>query len=553
MISEIVKKLKYKSIIILLISTILIFNSKIGIQNLNPTKVDWLMQGGDWPQHQLGFEFYRKQAFTFPIGEIQNFLYPVTTNMAFTDSIPLLAIPFKLINSILPENFQYFGFWLFFNIFMQGYIAYLIFRKLNLSKKGALLGGIFLQLTPALLARINHPALTAHWLILLAIYNYLNFKQDKKSILYNILLVILVSLIHPYLVAMILPIILVTLLKTKTLLNKLIFVILALIIPIFIWYIIGYFVTYSVGDPTNLGLFSANINTFWNPQYALMNDNLYNASNFSQILNQKYKSQYEGFAYLGLGIITAIILLFSKLIYLIPKYKYNLNHIKNWLQNNFLLIFVTFSITIYAILDLDTINKIRQFENFIIIEYFLKASSMLRANGRFIWVLMYIIIIFSVYLLHRLYKKQFLYIILVLITIQIIDLKPLLNQKLFPNNESFSLNSEQNLFWKSEIESAEAIYFYPGGKRSYKSNDDYIPFLYWASKNNIPINAGYLSRYDIAKSIKFNLELEQNLSNGILEKDSLYITNKENSNFFYEIAKKTNKKVIIYDGYYFIK
>lgn len=553
MIHNILSKIRYKHIIILIVSTIIIFNSKIGIQNLNPTNIDWLMQGGDWPQHQLGFEFYRKQPFTLPIGKIQNFLYPVTTNIAFTDSIPLLAIPFKLINFILTKNFQYFGLWLFFNIFMQGYLAYIIFRKLNFTKQESLLSGLLLQLTPALLARINHPALTAHWLILFAFYNYLNFKQDKKSIFYNLLLVIIVSLIHPYLVAMIIPITFITLLKTKSISTKITATIATIILPIFIWYIIGYFVTYSVGDPNNLGLFSANSNTFFNPQYALMNDNLYNSSNFLDILNQKYKSQYEGFAYLGLGVLISSLLVLIKFLYLIPKSKYNFSTIQNLIKNHLLFILITSGITFYSILNLDFINRLRQFENIIIIEYFLKASSMLRANGRFIWVFMYIIIIFTIYLLHKFYKKQFIYLILIIISIQIIDLKPLLNNKLFYNNDNFTLNSEQNLFWQDKIKGAKAIYFYPGGKRTYKKDDDYISFSYFASKSNIPINAGYLSRYDLPMSMKFNLDLEQKLSNNILEDNILYITNAENSSLFYQIAEKTNQEVGVYDGYYYIK
>ena len=551
--SNSVSKIKPLYIFILLITTVFIFNIKIGLQNINPTNIDWLMQGGDWPQHQLGFEFYRRQSFMFPIGNMNNFLYPVTTNIAFTDSIPLLAIPFKLISFILPENFQYFGLWLFFNIFMQGYLAYLIFKKLNFSNTDALFGGILLQFTPALLARINHPALTAHWLILFAFYNYLNFKQDKKSIYLNLLLIVLVSLVHPYLAAMIIPLTFITLFKVNPMLKKIILLGITLLLPLLIWYIIGYFVKYSVGDPTNLGLFNAHINTFWNPQYAIMNDNLYNASHFFDILNQKYKSQYEGFAYLGLGIILAIFILLSKVIYSIQKYKYNLINLKKWLRNNILAITIISAITIYARLDLDLINKIRKFEEFSIIHYALKAASMLRANGRFIWILMYLIIVFSIYLLQKFYKKSFIYIILILITIQIIDITPLLNKKLFQNQDSFNSKSTQNLFWAEKIKDKKAIYFYPGGKRSYKKDDDYIPFLYFASKNNLPINAGYLSRYDLAHSIKFNSELEQSLTNGILEENILYITDKKNLLFFENISKKTNKNLQNFDDYYFIE
>jgi hypothetical protein len=285
----------------------IIFHYKIGIQNIWPGNVDWLLQASDWPQHYLGWEFFRRTPWHFPLGDFQNVLYPTNTNIGFTDSIPLLAISLKIFSSILPNIFQYIGLWIFINIVLQGYFAYLIFKKLHFSTSSAIVGGLLLQFTPALIARVNHPALTAHWLILFVIYNYIVFNNTKKDIYLNFAPIILSSLIHPYLAIMIIPLNIANLLRFKSLKTQLITTLIAIIIPILLWYSVGYFVGYSIGDPLNLGYYSVSLQTFFNPEYAIWDNKLKDASFWLNARHIRYPSQYEGFAYLGLGILIGII------------------------------------------------------------------------------------------------------------------------------------------------------------------------------------------------------------------------------------------------------
>ncbi len=61
-----------------------------GINVLNPVYDDWLLGQGDLTQHYLGWCFYRRGSWTFPIGLTDNLAYPSYTSVIFTDSIPLL-------------------------------------------------------------------------------------------------------------------------------------------------------------------------------------------------------------------------------------------------------------------------------------------------------------------------------------------------------------------------------------------------------------------------------------------------------------------------------
>ena len=76
------------------------------------THVNWIYQaGGDVLQHQLGWEWFRQEPWQFPLGKITAYGYPFGTSVTFMDSIPLLAIPLKLISHWFKQNHQYFGVW----------------------------------------------------------------------------------------------------------------------------------------------------------------------------------------------------------------------------------------------------------------------------------------------------------------------------------------------------------------------------------------------------------------------------------------------------------
>src|SRR5687768_7137938 len=95
------------------LAVLIIYHFAYGFNTLIPTNIDWLMAVlHDWGTHYLGWHFFKNEPWQFPIGNVSNYYAPLGTNVGFTDSIPLLAIFFKLFASILPENFQYFGLWL---------------------------------------------------------------------------------------------------------------------------------------------------------------------------------------------------------------------------------------------------------------------------------------------------------------------------------------------------------------------------------------------------------------------------------------------------------
>ena len=164
-----------------------LFVALYGVSVLDPTNTGWLVNGGGDPaQHQLGWELFRQSPWKFPyIGMNYHILYPHRISMLYTDSLPLFALLFKLLDPVLPEPFQYFGWWGLLCFALQGAFG----QKLVAATGGVrpeqtarnvatLPGTMLILLFPALTIRMfGHTALAGNWLILMALYLF--FSADR--------------------------------------------------------------------------------------------------------------------------------------------------------------------------------------------------------------------------------------------------------------------------------------------------------------------------------------------------------------------------------------
>lgn len=280
-----------------------------GIKILNPLYTDWLLTGGDPSQHYLGWEFFRRSDWYFPLGLTDQLAYPLKTSVIYTDSIPIFAVFFKLFRSILPRQFQYFGIWGLLCFVLQGYYAAKILGERSSSKTVILAGSIFFIVSPVMVFRMYyHTALAAHWLILLAIYFYSKHEKEYRDIFRPVMqwgiLGILIGSIHLYFVpmcgAILLGYILCSIWKERKIRIRFFYPGISFSVGLFLTiYLLGGFSSGADTGTNNLGLFSFNLNAFLNPMsYStlLKNTSLWNWPFYTQ-------GQYEGFSYLGMGII----------------------------------------------------------------------------------------------------------------------------------------------------------------------------------------------------------------------------------------------------------
>ena len=162
-----------------LFSGLLCLELTVGHSVLDPTNVAWLLNGGDYQQHYLGWEFFRRESLLqFPLGSLQRLGGGLVPSVVYTDSLPLFAIPFKAIFSLIgfKEFFQYSGFWIFSCFSLQVFFARRCLKAMGSSSAGACAMSLVVGLAPVLLFRlaghdypVGHLALMGQWLILWAI------------------------------------------------------------------------------------------------------------------------------------------------------------------------------------------------------------------------------------------------------------------------------------------------------------------------------------------------------------------------------------------------
>jgi len=507
----------------------------IGIRVLNPTYIDWLIIRGDPATHFLGWNFFRHESWSFPIGIIKNYGAPIGTSISYTDSIPLFAIIFKVFNKLLPSNFQYFGIWILLCYILQGIFGSLLLIRVTNNRIINIFGTAFFVISPIMLWRAyGHYALMAHWVLLASIWlifkkNYLNNFLRNWIILIGIAL-----LIHPYFCVMVLclglsQIIYLLLLEKSITIKKALFSVASIIFTILI---ISLFLgLFSVGSNVatgGFGYYSMNLSSLINPQ------------GWSSIIKDRpltFDGQYEGFNYLGIGIILLIIWDIYILLFKLKKIT----------NKKFL---ITISIVCFLFLLFSTSNIIT-FDNktllYIPLNKLLNGfASIFRASGRLFWMVYYIIVFYSIWIFISLNReKKAIALIFIALILQFADL----NNKFYEfQNDYYRVvrwdNPLKSEIWDLICTRYKKILFAPP-----QMNSNYVPFSYLASNNNMSINTGYFARSNSESINNYSIAFMDDLTQGRFEEDSIYVINdNELLNNIKPFLKESDSLIVI-DGF----
>lgn len=499
----------------------LVFLSIYGISIINVTNDTWLLDSSkteqlwDLTQHYLGWIFYRKSEWHFPLG-LMDGLYSTPISITYTDSIPLFAFICKLLSPILPEIFQYFGiFGLLCYTFMGGFGA-LITRKFTDSAWINACSSFIFAMSPSLLKRMfYHTALSAHFLILVAfclwLYRDSHFKKHSTYITLWSILSILATLINPYLTPMILGILFCSLLQEWIANGKLLSLLPRILVPCISVLISGYVIGIFHGNvsPSSEGLESLSFNLlqFFNPtNYLLSIDNMsynwsdLNMSLFLPSLPSVSPWQEEGYSYLGLGmillgfvIIICTLILLQKKKLIIP-YK-NRNFLSIFLSVTLCgIVFLFLALSPKATIGTTTLYNI-QYPDIIF-----DILSIFRSTGRFIWPVYYGCITGILILCIHLFatKKKALYLLFLCTTIiQTIDLIPGLQYKRNAYTQDFSpeISNFYSDAWKELGTNATQIMFYPSTHYLLYCNPELsCRFEEYALDYGLSLNITYMSR-----------------------------------------------------------
>lgn len=489
----------------------------IGYENLIFTNTEWLFSGNDMSAHQSGWYFFKNDIWRFPIGSNPNYGINIGNSVVYSDSIPLLAFFFKLLDFLLPNEFQYFGLWFLLCFFLQGFLSYLLVFKFTKNVNFSFLCSIFFIFFPIFIYRLGwHPSLFGQWTLFITIYLMLG--DDKKLERKWVYLIIFTSLIHFYFTFI--NLLIYNFYKIYSLINKnlnlknyFIDCSRTAALLIIAMYCIGYFeVRISDTLALGFGVYKLNLLSLID---AVNSVNLFSWSLFLPDIKLSEGEELEGFNFIGFG---GIILL-TFLIYLITfKKKIREETLKLFLNKKILiiLIFITF-LSLSNNISIGSFNLIQIELNKFLYGFF----SIIRSSGRLFWLVNYFFMFLAMILIYSNFKKKTsIFILLSILIIQIIDisnglqnyigLNKIINQKLILKDN----------FW-NEISTEKKILLTTNAKNYNKHFDDLAYFIQdnEISKTNL-IKTARIDRKKISES-RYNLY--KKFVNYNLDSNTIYI------------------------------
>ena len=554
MIKDISNKFNLIAIIASFILSLLAFVYFCDIRILNPSFNKWLMPG-DSETYWLNWLFYQQSTiFQIPIFKNYSYGMELSSTIALNDSLPIMALIFKLIQGILPPNSQYFGVWILSCFFLQSFFAMKLLKNFSNDIFLIILFSIFFLIAPIFLWRLwGHYSLMAHWLILAS----LNIYFDKEFNYIRWLVIFFFSyLISAYIAVMMFIIFLTDLIKRKVT-KEIDYKKFGIILSIFFFsslaclYIVGYIEPGTKLSTSGFGTYKANLLTFFD------SNDLW--SNIIKDISS-IEGEHEGFAFLGSGV---ILLSFISIFYIaLTKFKLRL-------LSTVELKYISIVSTLLFVLALSNNMHIADVHiiNLDLPKFIEKSFGIIRASGRMVWIPFYIIYLLLFIIIDSFHNKRVCKILLIFaLLIGVLDINKISNlfrlktgdidvnyKKVYSGPQHRDQYYYWNLQWNSPMQSEEWKEFpkiYKKINYVYPKNrpDNYFILALYAAKNNMSVNFGSFSRVKKKKVIEVVKELKTVINNNDYDLDTLYYFNDDVA---WEIAlrnKKENDLVKKIDG-----
>jgi len=151
-----------------------------------PHQISWILKHTDTVRYYdtammfVGWEYFRHSPWQIPPGLNPNYGLELGSSIVYSDSIPLLAFPCKLLSPWLGADFQYFGIWILLCLVLQGAFAASLAARFVSWLPARLLLALFFVFSPVLLQQgWEQYSLMAQWLVLWAIDLFLTPRRQR--------------------------------------------------------------------------------------------------------------------------------------------------------------------------------------------------------------------------------------------------------------------------------------------------------------------------------------------------------------------------------------
>jgi hypothetical protein len=498
----------------------LVMTAALGPSVVHPANIDWLMRG-DFSQQFLGWHLYRSGPWTLPLGATPHLIWPVGSSVGLTDSIPIAAFVFKLLDPLLPSVFQFIGIWLVTCFALQGFFGALLTGLATSRPALQALGGVLFILSPPLFTRFGHAALSAHWVLLAALWLSLRDTARTPSVRNATgwaTLAFVTAAIQPYLLLMVA--ILMGAAYARQVLGDarqvMTIVLHAALGLAAAW--IGLWQSGSLMIPSEDGLtiggfggYSANLLTFVMPTEG-------RTLLAPGPIPYAHSSQYEGYAYLGAGTLALGLVAFSAGV--------ASPNVRHWIRPERRHVPLVLALVFLSLMAFGPVITAGPRTLLSYDASWWGPFTTFRTNGRMIWPLFYAVVTAIVYTVARLGHRMALRLLVAGVLIQAVDLAGMRDVVGEVRTRGFRdpLNSP---LWRVAPPQYERLVMVPSNLCDRDGAVNYPPFSLLAGRYGLAINAGSAARYDVRSAAAYCVALEQEVRSGLGAPGSLYIVRED--------------------------
>jgi len=362
------------------------------------------------------------------------------------------------------------------------------------------LAAALLLLMPTFLQRTGHMALSAHWLVLFGVVLY----GRRSGWPPWVGLAAVASLIHPYLTAMVCALAAASLLKSWRVdgtvgFRPMVAIMVAVLVVVGAgWWTGGMFV-YGLdisGGDLGYGAFSANLNALVNPL---------GTSRFLPALPLADSRQYEGFNYLGLGLLALWVLACVGLIT-------DRSRVVS-LRDHWPLVLVLVCLSIFAVSLRVTFCE-WQLMRTDAPRILAAPINAFRASGRFLWPLTYAGTLYGFsYLRARAGTRWQVALLAVMLAVQLIDLGPILQRRSSFASEQI-VSRLENPAWSLVMARTDRLLTVPPLEAGTQLPYDFLDLNLPLVSRGVPTSAAYVTRVNTAAIDRWTTAFKAELESG---------------------------------------
>ncbi|KTT31890.1 hypothetical protein RSA46_04660 [Pseudomonas oryzihabitans] len=443
----------------------------------------------DPTQHITGMWAFVQDRWRFPLLYTQLLNAPEGLSVAYTDSIPLAAVFFKLIYPWLPAGSHYFGVWTLGCYVLQGMAGAYAAASFRGRTPAALLGGcLFALMMPALMIRIPHAALNAQFLLILLLgcYARLQLGQQSPERFWRngTLLLALAATIHPYLIAMLYPLYIAAWLsqglqRTARWSQVLVGLLSPLPLIALLLYVIGYLSVRQGLPPAEVGYIESSMNLLSPLLGTQLAPSVFLPS--KGLILDATGLQIDGHNYLGVGLLAMLL----SILLLAPRWLLGQCR-QHWVM---LLVFV--GLTLYALSNRVYLGGTVLFE-YPLLPGVEQLARIFRGSGRFFWPVGYGLLILALGFYLTRAHPGWRVALLALIVVQYADTRHHRGYLVEAANRQPHFDYDRTL-WDARVAAAREVYLLPnygcGGKPF-----DALFLQYFTALHAVPLNTGFIAR-----------------------------------------------------------